>query len=76
MTMEPSGTGRMVLTLAVLALLALAVWLTMEPGKFQYFTWVVLGFFAFRVVLLRLRARYIEGGASAQAGKKADVAQW
>jgi hypothetical protein len=63
MTMEPSGTGRMVLSLAVLAVLALAAWLTMEPGKFQYFTWVVLGFFAFRVVLLRLRAGYSESGA-------------
>ncbi|HEX4154888.1 MAG TPA: hypothetical protein VHY48_04685 [Acidobacteriaceae bacterium] len=63
MTMEPSGTGRMVLSLAVIALLALAVWLTMEPGKFEYFTWVVLGFFASRVVLLRLRARYSESGA-------------
>jgi hypothetical protein len=63
MTMEPSGMGRMVLSLAVLTLLALAVWLTMEPGKFQYFAWLMLGFFAFRIVLSRLRARYSESDA-------------
>ena len=63
MTMEPSGMGRLLVSLAVLALLALAVWFTMEPGRFQYFAWLALGFFAFRVLLLRLRTRYSEKNA-------------
>ena len=66
MTMEPSGTGRLVVSLAVLALLALAVWLTMEPGKFQYFAWLALGFFAFRIVLVHMRARYSRNSALAR----------
>ena len=57
MEMSPSGNGRMFVALAVLAGLALLVWRTMEPGKFQQLTWLLLGFFAFRVVLGRLRAR-------------------
>ncbi len=47
----------MVVSLAVIALLALLVWRTMEPGKWQQLTWLLLGFFAFRIVLTRLRAR-------------------
>ena len=66
MTMEPSGTGRLVVSLVVLALLALAVWLTMEPGKFQYFAWLALGFFALRIVLLHMRARYSRNSALAR----------
>ena len=58
MTMEPSGTGRLLTSLAVLAGMALAVWWTMEPGRFQYFAWLALGFFALRVVLGHQRARY------------------
>ncbi len=57
MEMSPSGNGRMFVALAVIALLALLVWRTMEPGKFQQLTWLLLGFFAFRVVLGRLKAR-------------------
>jgi hypothetical protein len=51
----PSGNGRMVVALFVLASLAVAVWFTMERGKLQNLTWILLGFFAFRVVLARLR---------------------
>ena len=58
MTMEPSGTGRLLVSLAVLGALALAVWWTMEPGRFQYFAWLALGFFALRMVLVHHRARY------------------
>jgi hypothetical protein len=47
----------MVITLAVLGLLAVLAWRTMEPGKFQSLTWILLGFFAFRVILVRLRSR-------------------
>ncbi len=55
--MAPSGNGRLVVALVVLALLALLVWRTMEPGKFQQLTWLLLGFFAVRVVLTGLRSR-------------------
>jgi hypothetical protein len=47
----------MVIALAAIALLGLAVWQTMEPGKYRSLTWILLGFFAFRVVLERLRSR-------------------
>jgi hypothetical protein len=40
-----------------LGLLAVLVWRTMEPGKFQSLTWILLGFFAFRVILGRQRSR-------------------
>jgi hypothetical protein len=55
--MSPAGSGRMVVALAVLGLLAIAVWQTMEPDKYRSLTWVLLGFFAFRVILGRLRSR-------------------
>jgi len=55
--MAPSGNGRLVVALAVIALLALLVWRTMEPGKLQQLTWLLLGFFAARVVLTRMQAR-------------------
>ena len=57
MDLSPAGSGRMVIALAVLSVLALLAWQTMEPGKFRSLTWVLLGFFAFRVVLGRLRSR-------------------
>jgi hypothetical protein len=57
MDMAPSGNGRMVVALIVLALLAVLVWRTMEPGKFQELSWLLLGFFAVRVVLTRMRSR-------------------
>ena len=47
----------MKIALAVIALLAIAAWQTMEPGKFRSLTWVLLAFFAFRVILGRLRSR-------------------
>ena len=57
MDMAPSGSGRMVVALVVLAVLAVLVWRTMEPGKFQQLSWVLLGFFAARVVMTRSRSR-------------------
>ena len=57
MDMTPSSNGRMIVALAVLAFLAVLVWRTMEPGKYQQLTWLLLGFFAFRVVLTRMRSR-------------------
>ena len=57
MDLSPAGSGRMLVALAVLAILALAVWQTMEPGKYRSLTFLLLGFFAFRVILGRLRTR-------------------
>jgi hypothetical protein len=57
MNMAPSGDGRLVVALVVLALLAVLVWRTMEPGRMQQLTWLLLGFFAVRVVMTRLRSR-------------------
>ncbi len=65
MTMEPSGTGRMVVSLLVLAVLALAVRLTMEPGKYQQLAWLLLGFFALRVMLGWFRSRRMKSEPSA-----------
>jgi len=45
------------IALVVLGLLAGLAWRTMEPGKFQSLTWILLGFFAFRVILGRRRSR-------------------
>jgi hypothetical protein len=47
----------MIIALVAIAVLAFAVWQTMEPGKFRALTWVLLAFFAFRVVLGRLGSR-------------------
>ncbi|MEO6983445.1 MAG: hypothetical protein ABI072_10070 [Edaphobacter sp.] len=57
MDLGPAGSGRMWISLAVLGVLAVGVWQTMEPGKYQSLTWILLGFFAFRVLLGRLRSR-------------------
>jgi hypothetical protein len=47
----------MVVALVVLGVLAVLVWRTMEPGKYQQLAWLLLGFFAVRVVLGRMRSR-------------------
>ena len=57
MNFGPAGSGRLVVALAVLGVLAILVWQTMESGRFQSLTWVLLGFFAFRVTLGWLRSR-------------------
>ena len=43
--------------LMLFGLVGLAAWQTMEPGKYQTLTWILLGFFAFRVTLGWLRTR-------------------
>ena len=57
MDFDPSGSGRMIVALVVLGVLAILAWQTMEPGKYQSLTFILLGFFAFRVALGRLRSR-------------------
>ena len=55
--MAPSGTGRMVVALAVLGALALLVWRTIDPGKIQQLAFLLLVFFAARVLIGWQRAR-------------------
>jgi hypothetical protein len=47
----------MAVALGVLGVLAILAWQTMEPGRYRSLTWLLLGFFAFRVTLGRLRSR-------------------
>ena len=70
--MEPNGTGRLVSALGVLSLLAIAVRLTMEPGKYQQLTWLLLGFFALRVVLGWWRSRRMETSPPSAAEDRLD----
>ena len=57
MDLSPAGTGRMVVALAILGSLAISVWFTMEAGRYRDLALLLLAFFAFRVVLGRLRSR-------------------
>jgi len=55
--LDPAGSGRMVIALVVLGVLAILAWQTIEPGNFRSVTLLLLGFFAFRVTLGRLHSR-------------------
>jgi hypothetical protein len=55
--LSPAGSGRLIIALAVFAVLGLLTWQTMDAGKFRSLTWVLIGFFAFRVVIGYLRSR-------------------
>ena len=57
MDLSPAGSGRLVIALAAFAVLGVLVWQTMEPGKFRSLAWILLGFFAFRMVIGYLRSR-------------------
>ena len=72
MDLSPAGSGRMRIALAAIALLALESWLTMEPGKFRFLTWLLLALIAFRIVLTRLRSRY-DGDAVKQQRSEQDL---
>ena len=63
MDMRPQSDARLAIGLAVIAALALLAWQTMEPGKFRSLTWLLLGFSAFRMLLLRFRSRYSSNGS-------------
>ena len=56
----PGSPQRMAVALVALLGAALGVWLTMDPGKYRTLAWVLLGFFAFRVLIGRMRARQSE----------------
>ena len=57
MDLSPAGRGRLMIALAAFAVLGVLSWQTMEPGKFRALTWILLGFFAFRMVIGYLRSR-------------------
>jgi hypothetical protein len=57
MDLSPASSGRMVIALLVLGLIAASAWYTMVPGKYRDLCFVLLAFFAFRVTLGRLRSR-------------------
>jgi hypothetical protein len=69
----PSGNGRMIVALLVLGTLAVLVWRTMEPGKFQNLTWILIGFFAFRVILTRVQSGRIESKPDSTIDDRQDV---
>jgi hypothetical protein len=71
--LEPAGSGRLIIALAAIAVLALLSWQTMEPGKFRSLTWVLLGFFAFRAVLGYLRSRKMGYEESVRHRDRLDV---
>jgi hypothetical protein len=58
----PGSQQRMVVALLVIAIAALGVYFTIEPGKYRSLAWVVLGFFAFRVWLGRVNQQRAERG--------------
>ena len=59
----PGSQTRMTVALVVIAGAAMGVWLTMEPGKYRTLAWVLLGFFAFRVLIGRMRQQNTERAA-------------
>jgi hypothetical protein len=58
----PGSQQRMIVALLILAGAAVGVALTMEPGKYRSLAWVLLGFFAFRVLIGRMHLRRTESG--------------
>ncbi len=54
---EPGSQQRMAFALLVIAGAAIGVAFTMEPGRYRSLAWVLLGFFAFRVVIGRMKLR-------------------
>ena len=64
----PGSQQRMMVALLVIGMAAVGVWSTMEPGKYRSLAWVLLGFFAFRVLLGRRSAVRRESKTSDEAG--------
>jgi hypothetical protein len=71
--MAPAGTGRMMVALAVLGILALLVWRTIDPGKIQQLAFVLLAFFAFRVLIGWQRTRKMGYGQPESERDRLDV---
>jgi drug/metabolite transporter (DMT)-like permease len=73
MDMAPASNGRMVVALGVLSVLALLVWRTMEPGKFQQLAWLVLGFCGFCVILSKWGIRKFGEKEWSESGQRGHV---
>ena len=58
----PGSQQRMIVALLVLTGAAFGVGLTMEPGRYRALAWVLLGFFAFRVLLGRWKQQQADRG--------------
>jgi hypothetical protein len=71
--LAPASTGRMVVALVVLGVLALLVWRTIDPGKIQQLAFVLLAFFAFRVLIGWQRARKMGYEQTERASDRLDV---
>ena len=50
----------MLVALFVIGLASLGVYLTIDPGKYRTLAWVLLGFFAFRIAIGRMRQKQSE----------------
>jgi len=61
------------IALVVLAVLGLLTWQTMEAGKYRSLTWILLAFFAVRVVLGWLRSRKMGYEESTRNRNRLDV---
>jgi hypothetical protein len=59
--MRLEGGKRKLVALAVLAILAILAWQTMDAGRIRMLVFVLLGGFALRVVLTGGRSRYDVG---------------
>ena len=71
--MAPAGTGRMIVALAGLGILALLVWRTIDPGKVQQVAWLLLGFFAARVLIGWQRTRKMNNDQAERESDRLDV---
>jgi hypothetical protein len=56
----PGSQQRMIVALLVIAGAAIGVAITMEPGKYRSLAWVLLGFFAVRVLIGRRQRKQAE----------------
>ena len=53
----PASSGRMVVALLLIGMIAASAFFTMEPVRLRDLCFILLAFFALRVVLGRLRSR-------------------
>ncbi len=58
----PGSQQRMIIALLVISGAAVGVAYTIEPGRYRALAWVLLGFFAFRVLIGRLQRQRAERG--------------
>jgi hypothetical protein len=56
----PGSQQRMIIALLMIAIAAGGVYFTMVPGKYRDLAWVLLVFFAFRVLIGRMHRQQAE----------------